>query len=188
MQIVLAQEIHPPAGIPPIQWILLTALPVENFSDAQRILRWYTYRWRIERLHFILKSGGSNVEKLQLETFDRLQRAIALYAIIAWRILWMTHQARHDPDQPCSVVFTVEEEQACKNCMLGNDPERVPGAGPVDPHHCLTLREAIHTMAKLGGFIGRASDGNPGVKTLWRGYRELQWIVLGMRFAQTDPS
>ena len=43
-------------------------------------------------------------------------------------------------------------------------------------------------MAKLGGFIGRASDGDPGVKTLWQGYRELQRIILGMRLAQTDPS
>ena len=63
-QIVLAQEINPPTGITPIRWILLTTLPVENFRDAQRILRWYTYRWRIERRHFILKTGGSNVEKL----------------------------------------------------------------------------------------------------------------------------
>ena len=83
MQIVLAQEINPPTGITPIRWILLTTLPVENFLDAQRILRWYTYRWRIERLHCILKTGGSNVEKLQLETFDRLRRAIALDSIMA---------------------------------------------------------------------------------------------------------
>lgn len=63
VQIVLAQEINPPAGLTPIRRILLTTLPVEHFREAQRILRWYTYRWRIERLHFIL-TGGSNVEKL----------------------------------------------------------------------------------------------------------------------------
>lgn len=188
VQIVLAQEINPPTGITPIRWILLTTLPVEHFLDAQRILRWYTYRWRIERLHFILKTGGSNVEKLQLETFDRLRRAIALYSIITWRILWMTYQVRLDPNQPCSVAVTAEEEQALHRLYERQRPRKGPRSGPCDPNHRLTLREAIHTMAKLGGFIGRASDGDPGVKTLWRGYRELQLIILGMRLAQTDLS
>lgn len=62
------------------------------------------------------------------------------------------------------------------------------GSYPGDPNHRLTLRETIHTMSKLVGFIGRASDGDPGVKTLWREYRELQLIILGMRLAQMDPS
>ncbi len=186
VQIVLAQEVHPPRDTPPIMWILLTTLPVENFEDAQRILRWYTYRWRIERLHFILKTGGSNVEKLQLEAYERLARAIALYSIIAWHILWMTYQVRLQPDQPCSVAFTAEEEQALRRLYERQRPRKGPRAGPYDPHHRLTLREAIHTMAKLGGFIGRTGDGDPGVKTLWRGYRELQLILLGMRLAQPD--
>ena len=78
-----AQEINPATGITPIRWFLLITFPVEHFLDAQRVLRWYTYRWRIERLHFIFKTGRSHVEKLQLETFDRLRRAIALDSIMA---------------------------------------------------------------------------------------------------------
>ena len=56
------------------------------------------------------------------------------------------------------------------------------------PDHRLTLREAMHTMAKLGGFLGRKSDGDPGVKTLWRGYHALQLIVLGMQLTRADHS
>ncbi len=77
--------------------------------DARQGVQWYTYRWRIERFHFVLKTGGSNVETLQLQEYDRMVRAIARYSIVAWRILWMTYQVREDPDQPSAVVFTPEE-------------------------------------------------------------------------------
>ena len=169
VQIVLAQEINPPTGITPIRWILLTTLPVENFLDAQRILRWYTYRWRIERLHFTLKTGGSHVEDLQLETRERLERAITLYSIVAWRLLWMTYQVRVDPEQSPTVAFSPAEITALERLVTTQKPAR-PAGQP------LTLRDAIRAMAKLGGFLGRKSDGEPGVKTLWRGYRQLQLL------------
>ncbi len=51
----------------------------------------------------------------------------------------------------------------------------------------MTLREAMQTMAKLGGFLRRKSDGDPGVKTLWSGYRASQLIVLGMQLAESKP-
>ena len=186
VRVLLAQEIDPPAGIEPIQWILCTTLPVETFEDARRLVEWYTYRWRIERLHFVLKTGGSNVEKIQLQAYDRMVRAIALYSIVAWRILWMTYPVREDPDQPCSVVFSPEEAEALRQVYERQRPKKGPRSQPLAPDHRLTLGEAMHTMAKLGGFLGRKSDGAPGVKTLWRGYRALQLIVLGMQLASSE--
>ena len=186
VQVIMAKETDPPADTAPILWILCTTLAVSDFDDARRLVKWYTYRWRIERFHFVLKTGGSNVEKLQLETYDRLARAIALYSIVAWRILWMTYQVRQDPDQPCSVVFNPEEEAALRLMYDRQRPRKGPRSKPMDPDHRLTLREAMHTMAKLGGFLGRKSDGEPGVKTLWRGYRALQLIVLGMHLTPVD--
>ncbi len=187
VQVIMAKEPNPPADTEPICWVLCTTLPVVDFDDAQRLVEWYTYRWRIERFHFVLKTGGSNVEKLQLETYDRLARAIALYSIVAWRILWMTYQVRQDPDPPCSVVFNPEEEAALRLMFDRQRPRKGPRSKPMDPDHRLTLREAMHTMAKLGGFLGRKSDGDAGVKTLWRGYRALQLIVLGMHLTPADP-
>jgi hypothetical protein len=65
LTVVLAREIAPPDGIEPIEWVLVTTLAVTTAADAERIVTWYRYRWRIERLHFTLKSGGSHVEVLQ---------------------------------------------------------------------------------------------------------------------------
>ncbi len=112
LTVVLAREIDPPDGLAPIDWLLLTTLSAETVDDAARIVRWYSYRWRIERLHFTLKSGGSQVERLQLETRERLERVITLYTIVAWRILWMTYQVRIDPDQSPTVAFSADEIDA----------------------------------------------------------------------------
>ena len=71
----------------PVRWLLFTTLPVRNCQDAIRYLRWYSYRWLVERYHYVLKSG-CNMEKLQLEEADRILRALATYCIVAWRLLW----------------------------------------------------------------------------------------------------
>ncbi len=153
-----------------IEWLLLTTLPVATAEDAERMVTWYSYRWRIERLHFTLKTGGSHVEDLQLESRERLERAITLYSIVAWRLLWMTYQVRVDPDQSPAVAFSAAEIAALERLAATQKPARKPGQP-------FTLRDAVRAMAKLGGFLGRKSDGEPGVKTLWRGYRQLQLLV-----------
>ncbi len=71
-------------------------------------MRYYTYRWRIERYHYVLKSGCHS-EDLQLETFDRLDRALAVYRIVAWRLLWLTYLAREQPEAPCTTVLRPAE-------------------------------------------------------------------------------
>ena len=130
-QVIMAKETDPPADAAPILWVLCTTMPVDGFDDARRLVEWYTYRWRIERFHFVLKTGGSNVEKLQLETYDRLARVMALYSIVAWRILWMTYQVRQDPDQPCSVVFTPDEEAALRQLYDRQRPRKGPRSRPM---------------------------------------------------------
>ena len=153
--------------------MLLTTLPITTFPEARQVLRWYTYRWRIERYHYVLKSG-CQVEKLQLETVDRLTRAVAVYSIVAWRLLWLTYQARQNPEAPCTVALSDSEWQALyakvnKTATLPDDPP--------------SLQTAVRWIAKLGGFLGRKGDGEPGVKVLWRGLRRLEdladmWALL----------
>ena len=121
---VLAQEIGPPEGESPIRWLLLTTLPVETLSEAQQIVQWYTFRWRIERLHVVLKTGGSTVEKLPLETFARLQRAIAFYSVIAWCI-------RQRNRAPCGCCMSANPREGscaaprvgCEPCQPRSDPQ-----------------------------------------------------------------
>ncbi|MCI0184496.1 IS4 family transposase [Sulfoacidibacillus ferrooxidans] len=170
---LLVREQSPQDGEPPIEWMLLTTLPITTFEEALPCLTWYTYRWRIERYHYILKSG-CQIEKLQLETKDRLMRALAVYSIVASRLLRLTYQARETPEAPCTEALRESEWQALytathKTTVL---PEQPPN-----------MQTAVLWIAKLGGFLGRKSDGNPGLKVLWRGFRRLHdlttmWEIL----------
>jgi hypothetical protein len=164
---VLAEEETPPAGAEAIRWRLLTTLPLAGEADVRRCLRMYSGRWLIERYHFTLKSG-CGVERLQRETADRLERALATYGVVAWRLLGLTYQAREDDSVPCTVALQEHEGQSlyCKTHHSLTLPEHPP-----------TLRQAVRWMAQLGGFLGRKGDGEPGVKVLWRGFQRLTDIA-----------
>lgn len=160
---VLVREMTPPDGAKALEWLLLTTLEVTSFDIACQIIRYYTFRWLIERLHFVLKSGCA-LENRQLRTADRLHRFLALANVVAWRLLWLTYLGRGQPDLPCTVAFEAYEWQALyafihKTALIPNEPP--------------TLLQATLWLAKLGGFLGRKSDGYPGVKVLWRGWQRL---------------
>ena len=171
---VLVEEQNPPFGVEPLQWLLLTTLPIESFADAERVVRWYTYRWRIERYHFTLKSG-CRLEDLQLETAERLRRALALYAIVAARLLHLTYLARQEPQSPCEPAVNAEEWEVLWRHFQPEEP--LPPQAP-------PLQQAMRWIGRLGGFLARKGDGEPGVKVLWRGLRQLQAMVTGFRLAK----
>jgi len=54
---VYALEDSPPAGVEPIEWMLLTSEPVETFEDACELVNWYCLRWLIEEWHRAEKTG-----------------------------------------------------------------------------------------------------------------------------------
>jgi len=173
VQVVVAEELAAPPGVKALRWVLLTTLPVSCWEEAIQIVRWYRTRWLIERYHFVLKSG-CGIEKLQLETADRLQRALAVYSVVAWRLLWLTYEARQDPEQVCTVVLAQHEWQALY-CTIHQTAQ--PPATPP------TLRQALRWIAQLGGFLARKGDGEPGVQTIWRGLRRLEdiaatWVLV----------
>jgi hypothetical protein len=161
---LLIREEAPPAGIQPIEWMLLTTLPVTTFEQALQCLTWYTYRWRIERYHYILKSG-CQVEKLQLEIRDRLMRALAVYSMVASQLLWLTYHARQTPQASCTVALSNSEWKALYAAT--HKTTILPDCPP-------DLQTAVLWIARLGGFLARKGDGLPGVKVLWRGFRRLQ--------------
>jgi hypothetical protein len=163
---ILLEEIDAPDGVEPLCWLLLTTRQVTNFDQATLLILFYTYRWLIERFYYVLKSGCA-MEKRQLRDVTRLQRFLALANVVAWRLLWMTYLGRVDPDLPCTVAFADHEWQALyafvhKSSAIPKQPPR--------------LQDAIVWVAKLGGFLARKSDGHPGVKVLWRGWRRLDDI------------
>ena len=172
---ILIEEIHPPQGEKPVRWLLATTLPVGSLEDALRCVQWYAYRWTIERFHFVLKSG-CKIEQRQLETVGRMERAIAVFSIVAWRLLWLTLQARETPEAPCTMILE-EFEWKVLWVTIHTRTRQLPAKPP-------TLREAIRMLAQLGGFLARKCDGEPGPQTLWRGLRRLHDLAHGWLAAQ----
>ena len=164
---VLVEEEAPPDGVKPLSWLLLTTLPVESEMQAQQVVNWYCRRELIERYHSVLKSG-CQIEKLQLGTMDGLERALATYCLVAWHLLWLTEEARRVPEEPCTSVLQTHEWQALEATIRRTAQ---PSANPP------SLRQAVRWIAQLGGFLARAGDGEPGVRTIWRGLRRLTDIA-----------
>jgi len=154
---VLAEETDPPAGEDPICWLLLTSKEVTTLEQARRILGLYMRRWDIEVFHRVLKTG-CRVESIQLKTGRAVIHALMIYAVIAWRILYLTHLGRQCPDLPCGCVF--EEAEWKSACAV---VKRKKDAG--EP----SLSEFIGIIGKLGGHLGRKSDGAPGPQSIWQG-------------------
>lgn len=160
-------EPQPPPGETPVHWLLLTSLPVESLDQAQTVIRYYTYRWLIERFHFVLKSG-CKLEERQLREVTRLERLLAVFSQVAWQLLWLTYQSRLTPDAPCTLVLQNHEWQALY--AFHHRSQRLPTQPP-------SLHQATRWIAQLGGFLARKGDGEPGVKVLWRGWTRLQDIA-----------
>jgi hypothetical protein len=175
VQVIQATEENPPLGVAPVSWLLFTTLPVTGLEDVVQCLRWYTYRWLIERYHYVLKSG-CGLEQLQLKTADRIERALATYTIVAWRLLWMIYESRHHPDTPVDTILETHEWQALY-CTIHSTP--IPTQSPP------TFSDCLSWIAKLGGFLGRKGDGEPGVKTLWRGLQRLHDIAATWQLVST---
>jgi hypothetical protein len=164
---VWAVEEQPADDGEPIVWLLLTTVPVTTRQEALERLAWYACRWGIEVWHKVLKSG-CQIETRQLGTAARLERCLALYAVIAWRIVYATMLARALPDAPCTAVLADDEWQAlwCARHDTATPPETPP-----------TIREAVREIAHLGGFLGRTHDGEPGVTVIWKGWQRLVEFV-----------
>jgi IS4 transposase len=177
VNVILATEIDPPSDVEPIRWLLLTTLPVPDLAAAITCLRYYTLRWLIERYHYTLKSG-CQIEQLQLNTAERLQRAFGTYSLVAWRLLWLTYLARVEPDRSCDAIFSPDEWQALACHHLGS---RTP------PRQPPTLGQAVLWIAQLGGFLARRHDGVPGVKIIWRGLSRLADLVKMWRLLRRKP-
>jgi hypothetical protein len=154
----------------PLKWMLLTTVPTTTFDEAWERLRWYAKRWGIEVFHRVLKSG-CRIEDRQLRKAERLTTCLAIDMVVAWRIHWLTYLGRETPDIACDVFLAEEEWKAlCAVNSRAAPPDQPP-----------TAYEAIRMIAKLGGFLGRKSDGFPGPTTLWRGLERLADIVTGWR-------
>ena len=171
--VIWVREVTPPKGEEPLDWMLLTNIATKNFAEAHEKVEWYRQRWHIETFHKTLKSG-CNVEACRLQSSERLIRFLSVVSIIAWRLYWLTHMHREHPDESCSEVLQKHEWQALY--CITKKTTKIPKQKP-------TARDVTRWIAQLGGFLGRKSDGEPGIITVWRGWQRLtvlaeQWLIL----------
>lgn len=165
---LIARETGVPEGQKAVEWRLLTNRVVATLEEAAQLIDWYRCRWEIETLFHVLKNG-CRVESLQLGHVRKLELALAIYLVVAWRLAHLTRLGRILPDLPASAVFEQTEWQAAWLLAEKPPPRKMP-----------TLREVIRRIAMLGGFLARKGDGEPGVKTLWQGYTRLSSFVRGV--------
>ena len=171
-----ARETRPPKGVTPICWHLLTTLPVTTLAAAVEKVAWYARRWQIEVLHKVLKSG-CQIEHRQLTTVARLERALSVDLVVAWRLLALCKAARERPEAPVSAWLGQAEWEAlwCHVHQRSVPPKQPP-----------TVRQAVRWIAGLGGFLGRKSDGEPGPITLWRGLQRLNDLASMWRLCHNS--
>jgi len=136
-------------------------------------VQWYCLRWRIEMYHKVLKSGF-RIEHCRLGDAQRLIRYVTVMSIIAWRLFLLTLIARAHPETPCTTLLTDQEWQVLY-CTMHRTTTLPPQPPP--------LREAIIWIARLGGFLARKHDGQPGTILLWRGWKRLSDLTQGWLLA-----
>jgi hypothetical protein len=168
MNVVEVREVDPPAGTEAIHWVLLTSWPIENLSAVLRVVKSYTRRWLIEEYHKALKSGVG-VEDSQLTSARSLQALIGILAIVALRLLSLKLLNRSKPDEPVN-----QEEIGSEALQLLEKVYRKPKGG-------WTNGTVLVNIARMGGFLARKGDGNPGWKTIWQGWHKLMTMVEGVR-------
>lgn len=166
---VLAREEHPPEGVQALEWRLLTNRSAETLEQVVELIGWYRRRWLGEVFFRILKSG-CRVEALQLASLERLERALVIYLIIAWRILQLVTWGRDCPQLPCEVMFDPEEWRAAWIVAHRCSPPATPP----------TLGKMVRLVAGFGGFLGRKGDGHPGPKALWTGMQRVREFAIAL--------
>ena len=163
-----ALEVDPPSDRDPIDWRLVTNLPVSDLATAIEKLDWYALRWKIEIFHKIMKSG-CRAEDARLQTAERLVKLLALIAVVSWRIFWITMSARARPDAKPETALTPVEIETLDRIDAARSKPRILRR---------TLASYLLQIAMLGGYLARTRDPPPGNMVVWRGLARLHDIVL----------
>jgi hypothetical protein len=172
LNVVLAEETNPSDGATPIQWLLVTTLPIDNREQVQQIISYYSIRWQIE-IYFRTLKSGCRIEGRQFETLDRILNCLAVYSIIAWKIMYLCRLGRECPDLDCEIIFEPSEWKSVYMTVRHEDPPSTPPS----------LNEMIRMIASLGGYVIRRST-QPGPQTIWFGLQRVHdlstaWEAFG---------
>jgi hypothetical protein len=164
--VIAVREIDPPPGQEPLEWTLLTSLPVASFDDAWELIGYYEERWLVEEWHKALKTGCS-LESRQLQTLERLLPLTGVLSVVAVLLVQLKHMARSQPSQPAAELVPPLWLKLLQRKGKITNPSSVSNY------------DFWRGVAKLGGFLGRRNDGEPGWQTIWRGWQRLHLLSEG---------
>jgi Transposase DNA-binding/Transposase Tn5 dimerisation domain len=172
VNVALVRELNPPPGETPVEWMLVTTLPIDTIEQVRMIIEYYCVRWCIEILFRTLKSG-CRIERRRFEHIDRVLPCLGLCLIVAWRTLFVCRMGRSCPDLDCEAIFEPSEWKAVWTAVKRANPPQQPPR----------LAEMVHLIANLGGYIERV-DSEPGTQTLWIGLQRMHdlawaWDTFG---------
>lgn len=173
--VVRVWEAHPPADIEePLEWILLCSVPTVSRQEINERRAWYSCRWLVEVFHDIEKNGCLEEDR-RFESARAMRACLALLSVVAVRVLQLRCALEHQPQAAAEQVATAAEIEVIRRRSRTRKKT-------------LTVREFVRGVARLGGFLGRTGDGEPGVRSLWRGYQRLQDFVLGFQLHDSPNS
>ena len=168
VNLVQARELNPPADDEPVEWLLVTTLPIATVDQVREVLQYYAVRFLIEVLFRVLKSG-CRVEERRFEHIDRMLPCAALYLIVAWRSLMVCRMGRSSPDLDCEALFDPAE---WKSVWMVVQKTRPPQKPP-------TLAVLLPMIAQLGGYVPRPNrEDPPGPQTVWLGLQRMYDLAL----------
>lgn len=166
VNVVLVHEPDPPEGETPIEWMLLTSLPIKTLKQVRAVVEYYCVRWNIEILFRTLKSG-CRIEQRRFEHIDRILPCVGLYLIATWRTLLVCRLSRECPDADCQVLFEASEWKAVWMAVHRTRP----------PKKTPSLSQITYLVAQLGGYVKRPNS-EPGPQTIWIGMQRMHDLAL----------
>ena len=167
VNVVLVREPNPPEGDVPVEWLLLTSLPIDTVEQVRQVIEYYCMRWMVEVFFRMLKSG-CRVEERRFETLDRLlplpggvlDRGVADACTSAG---W----GGACPEMSCEAVFEPAEWQSVYGwCRTKPPPSRRRSS------------EMVRMVAQLGGYVNRPRSDPPGPQTVWLGLQRMHDFAL----------
>ena len=157
-----------------IHWRILTSIPIISLADAIQIVDYYRLRWIIERFHFMLKTGGANIEKLQLGTKKRLENAIVTYSIAVMDAMSLRYWAQSQPDEN---AFNLGVTPLEWKVLYAYATKRINLKLQLEPESPPTISQYCVILGQITGFSPSKRQPIPGIKIITRSLEKLKTLV-----------
>jgi hypothetical protein len=169
VNVVYVHETGAPTGVEPIAWVLITSEPIDTPEQIRAVVEAYRLRWLIEEYFKALKTGCA-LEKRQLESYESITAAIALFLPVAWQLLLLRNLGRSEPEKPADLVLTPVQLDVLRAAVPALALPPMP-----------SVAQALRAVAYLGGhYIKR----DPGWLVLGRGLQKLLDLETGWRLGR----